>query len=154
MSVSRDHLQLAAEIYFFDTIIQNWDRCAPNPNLLVKGEKFLMIDHGEAFVWATGSEVERDYHPLPWSVGGVENNLGEYQVHPLWPKLHRKKDLIDFRAVADRWEALPDDVFTLIAADMPSCWNKATASRIVNYMAEAVKNVNAIVANIEHNFDR
>lgn len=153
MPVARDHLQLAAEIYFFDTMIQNWDRCAPNPNLLVKGEQFLMIDHGEAFVWATGSDAERDYHPLPWRAGGVENHIGEYEMHPLWPKL-RPKDRVDFFAAAERWRALPEDAFTRIAADMPVCWDAMTAARIVDYMSEAVQNVYAIVANVEHNFDR
>jgi len=153
MSITRDNLQLAAEIYLFDTIIQNWDRCAPNPNLLVKGNKFLMIDHGEAFVTATGSDAERDHQSLPWRVGGVENHVGEYEMHPLWPKLY-PKNRVDFSAAANRWKALPDDAFALIAADMPECWSKVTASRIVAYMTEAMENVNEIVANIEHNFDR
>jgi len=153
MMIARQNLQLAAEIYLFDTIIQNWDRCAPNPNLLVKGDQFLMIDHGEAFVSATGSGAERDHHALPWMVGGVENHVGEYEMHPLWPKL-RPKNRVDFAAAADRWKALPDDVFTLIAADVPGCWNKVTASQIADYMTEAVENVNAIVTNIEHNFKR
>ncbi len=153
MSITRDNLQLAAEIYLFDTIIQNWDRCAPNPNLLVKGEKFLMIDHGEAFVSATGSDGERDHHALPWRVGGIANHVGEYEMHPLWPKLH-PKNRVHFSAAADSWKALPDDVFTLIAADVPDCWSKVAASRIAAYVTEAVENIDAIVANIEHNFDR
>lgn len=153
MSVARDNLQLAAEIYLFDTIVQNWDRCAANPNLLVKGNQFLMIDHGEAFVEATGTDAERDYHAIPWRLGGVENHAGEYEVHPLWPKL-RPKNHVNFAAAAGRWRALPDDTFTLIAADVPECWNKVTASRIAAYTAEAVTMVDAIVANIEHNFDR
>ena len=74
-------------------------------------------------------------------------------MHPLWPKL-RPKNRVDFNAAADRWKALPDDVFTLIAGDVPDCWSKVTVSRIAAYMAEAVENVNAIVANIEYNFDR
>ncbi|MDH2327827.1 ATP-dependent protease ATP-binding subunit [Cereibacter sp. SYSU M97828] len=153
MAVSRDHAQLAAEIYVFDTIIQNWDRSSANPNLLVKGDRFLMIDHGEAFVEATADEAERDYTPVPWTLGGVVNYEGEYEMHPLWSKL-RPKNRVDFVAVADRWKALPDDIFALIAADVPECWSKVTASRIVAYMTEAMENMNEIVANIEHNFDR
>lgn len=153
MAVSRDHAQIAAEIYVFDTIIQNWDRCAANPNLLVKGDRFLMIDHGEAFVEATGSDAEREVTPLPWKLGGVVNHEGEYEMHPLWFKL-RPKNRVDFAAIADRWKALPDDTFALIAADVPYCWSKVTASRIAAYMTEAMENVNDIVANIEHNFDR
>lgn len=153
MTVSRDHAQIAAAIYLFDTIIQNWDRCVANPNLLVKGDKLLMIDHGEAFVEATASDAERELTPLPWTLGGVVNHEGEYEMHPLWPKL-RPKNRINFAEVADRWKALPDDAFDLIAADVPDCWSKVTASRIAAYMTEAMENLNEIVANIEYNFDR
>lgn len=137
MAVSRDHAQLAAEIYLFDTIIQNWDRSAENPNLLVKGHRFLMIDHGEAFAHATTEGSEQDLTPKPWAIGGVVNHhQGEWEMHPLWPKL-RPKSHVDFTAAADRWKALPDDTFALIAADVPDCWNKVTASRIAAYMTEA-----------------
>lgn len=153
MSVSRDNLQLAAEIYLFDTIIQNWDRTVSNPNLLVKGDRLLLIDHGETFVHATGSDGEQELTPRPWLIGGVVNHIGDFETHPLWPKL-RPKNRVDFAAAADRWKALPEDVFTLIAADVPDCWSKSIASRIAAYMAQAVENVDAIVANIEHNFDR
>jgi hypothetical protein len=152
-AVSRGHAHVAAEIYFFDTLIQNWDRCAANPNLLVKGDKFLMIDHGEAFVEATGSEPERDMTPLPWKVGGVVNHAGEYEIHPLWSKL-RPKSRIRFTEVANRWRALPADMFDLIAADVPDCWSKAASLRIAAYLAEAVEKVDKIVANIEYNFER
>lgn len=153
MVLSRDHVQIAAEIYLFDTIIQNWDRCAANPNLLIKGDQFLMIDHGEAFVDATGTDAERELTPRPWALGGVLNHEGEYEMHPLWPKL-RPKNRVDFTAAADRWRALPDDAFTLIAADVPDCWNKAATSKISSYMTEAMESLNAIVANIEQNIDR
>jgi hypothetical protein len=153
MSVTRDNLQLAAEIYLFDTLIENWDRCAPNPNILVKGEQFLMIDHGEAFVSATGSDAERDHHALPWRLGGVKNCVGEFEIHPFWSKLHPKKH-VDFAAAADRWKALPADTFGTIATEMPDCWSSLTASRIVAYMTDAVENIDAVVANIENNFER
>lgn len=153
-TVSRNHVQIAAEIYVFDTIIQNWDRSNGNPNLLVKGDRFLMIDHGEAFVYATGEGSERDMPPKPWLLGGVINHLpGEFDTHPLWTKLH-PKSRVDFGAAADKWKALPDDAFSLIAADVPDCWSKVTASRIADYMTEAMENVNEVIANIEYNFDR
>nr|WP_137111451.1 HipA family kinase [Rhodobacter sp. SY28-1] len=153
MSISRDNVQLSAEIYLFDTIIQNWDRCVPNPNILVKGDRFLMIDHGEAFIAATGTDAERDYHTVPWMLGGVQNHAGEFEAHPLWSKL-RPKNRVDFVAAADRWKHLPNDVFDLIAADVPPCWNQSAASRIVSYLNEAVKKIDAIVANVEQNFER
>lgn len=152
-TVPRDNAQIAAEIYVFDTIIQNWDRCTANPNLLVKGDRFLMIDHGEAFVEATASDAERDLTPLPWTLGGVINHQGEYEMHPLWPRL-RPKNKVSFVAATERWKALPEDTFALIATSVPDCWNRMTASRIAAYLDEAVKNIGAIVANIEHNFDR
>ncbi|MFG6081575.1 HipA family kinase [Paracoccus litorisediminis] len=152
--VPSDRAQIAAAIYMFDTIIQNWDRSNGNPNLLVKGDKFLMIDHGEAFVYATAEGSERDMPPKPWLLGGVINaHLGEWDTHPLWAKL-RPKNHVDFGAAANRWKALPADAFSLIAADVPDCWSKVTASRIAAYMNEAMENLNEIVANIEYNFNR
>lgn len=153
MNVARSELPTAAKIYLFDTIIQNWDRCLPNPNLLAKGEKFLMIDHGEAFVTATGSAAERDHQGVPWALNGVNNHFGEFEMHPLWPKLRPKKH-VDFGAAASCWKALPVDTFALIAADVPDCWDKQAASRIAAYLTDAVENIEAIVRNIEYNFDR
>ena len=152
-SIPRDHAQRAAEIYMFDTIIQNWDRSASNPNLLVKSDDLMMIDHGEAFVEATGSDAERDHTPRPWTVGGVTNHEGQFEMHALWPKL-RPKNRVDFTTAAGRWQALPEDTFDLIASDVPEAWSKPAAARISAYMVEAVENINDIVANIEHNFDR
>jgi hypothetical protein len=149
----RTHAQTAAEIYVFDTIIQNWDRSVENPNLLVKGDKLLMIDHGEAFVEATGADAEREFPPPPWRLGGVVNHEGTYETHPLWPKL-RPKSSIDFLAATDRWKALPEDTFNLMAADVPDCWTTETAMQIAAYLAFAVENVDKILANIEYNFER
>lgn len=151
MSIPRDKLQRASEIYLFDTIIQNWDRCAPNPNLLAQGDEVLMIDHGEAFVSATGTDAERAFHQEPWRLGAIMNSEGEYEVHPLWPKL-RPKTHVDFKLAAERWRALPEDAFALIAASVPDSWSRTTASRIVAYLTKAVENMDAIVANVEQNF--
>lgn len=153
MRISRRRIQGAAEIYLFDTIIQNWDRTAYNPNLLVRGDKLLMIDHGEAFVDATGEDAERDYHPAPWKLGGISNHAGEFDMHALWPKL-RPRNRVDFAAAASIWKALPTDTFNLIASEVPSCWSMARASRIAAYLTEAVENLPKIVGNIEYNFNR
>lgn len=153
MSVPRANVQRAAEIYLFDTITQNWDRAIHNPNLLAKGDKLLMIDHGEAFVEATGTDGERELTPIPWKIGGVTNHEGAFEMHPLWPKL-RPKTAVSFKDAADRWKALPEDCFDLIAADVPECWDRPAAQRIADYLVQAVTHVNEIVANIEHNLAR
>lgn len=149
----RKNLQLAAEIYLFDTVVQNWDRCIPNPNLLVRGDRLLMIDHGETFVSATGTDAERDYQSEPWKLDAIMNHHGDFETHPLWPKL-RPKSQVDFAAAAAKWRALPDDAFELAVRSMPDCWNSAVGMQIAAYLTEAVENMDAIVANIEQNFER
>jgi len=153
ITLPRDAVQQAAEIYLFDTIIQNWDRSVVQPNLLAKGSRLMMIDHGEAFTEATGSELERDFLAPPWRLGALQNAAGadELAQHALWLKL-RPKTQVCFKTAARKWKQLPDDAFTLIAAGVPSCWDGAAARRIAAYLQAAVENIDTVVSNIEHSF--
>lgn len=154
-SVPRNGVQCAAEIYLFDTMIQNWDRSVAQPNLLAKGPNLMMLDHGEAFVEATATSAERDYHGVPWHLGSIRNAEGadEFERHPLWSKL-RPKSHVSFTDAVERWKRLPEDVFDLIAAEVPSCWDSRTAQKIADYLSEAVEKIDKILENIEHNFSR
>lgn len=155
ISLPRDTVQLAAEIYLFDTIIQNWDRSVAQPNLLAKGTRLMMIDHGEAFTEATGSELERDFLRPPWHLGALRNAAGadDLEQHALWLKL-RPKTHVCFESAARKWKELPDDAFALIAASVPHCWDRRAAQRIAAYLEDAVENLDAVVSHIEYSFAR
>ncbi|MEQ9022610.1 MAG: hypothetical protein RLN82_07610, partial [Pseudomonadales bacterium] len=91
MSVRDVQLEMATGIYLFDTMIQNWDRVIPNPNLLIKNDTYGMIDQEESFVDAAGTDEERAITPKPWKEGGVVNDVGEIDEHPLWRGIKRNK---------------------------------------------------------------
>ncbi|WP_299508281.1 HipA family kinase [Cypionkella sp.] len=149
----RNKLALATSIYLFDTVIQNWDRCMPNPNLLQKGDDLLLIDHEEAFVEATGSDAEKDYQKAPWVRGAISNHTGYDLEHPLWRKLHPATQ-VDFQQAAATWKRLPSDAFTLYARDAPACWSSHATFAIADYLSNATQRIDEITALIEYNFSR
>lgn len=155
ITISRDKLQQATEIYLFDTIIQNWDRSVEQPNLLAMGEDLVMIDHGEAFIEATGTDADRAYNRPPWMLDSIRNAAGadDYERHPLWTKL-RPKTQVNFPLAAQKWRALPEDSFDLIAAGVPDCWDRSAAQQIALFLKEAVARLDDILINIEHQLAR
>lgn len=153
ISLPRDSVQQAAEIYLFDTIVQNWDRSVVQPNLLARGSDLMMIDHGEAFTEATGTELDRGYMRPPWHLGALSNASGADDIdrHALWLKL-RPKTQVCFEAAAQKWKELPDDAFTRIAASVPDCWDRQATQRITSYLRDAVENLDTVVSQIKHSF--
>ncbi|ETX10248.1 hypothetical protein OCH239_22305 [Roseivivax halodurans JCM 10272] len=140
--------QLHGSAYLFDTIIQNWDRRIANPNILKMGDNFTLIDHEEAFVSATGTEVDRSAVRLPWEVFGITNFISGDMQHPFWRVLKRSNH-VDFSRAAASWKGLPDDTFSLYAADAPDAWGRATCDSIAGYLSDARSNIDAVVDTIE-----
>lgn len=151
-SLPRSKLPQMVQAYVFDTIIQNWDRCIPNPNILLKGDDFLLIDHEEAFVSATGSDAEQDLNPRPWLIDAIDNHVGEINEHPFWKKL-RPKTQVDFDHSFEVWKSLPEDIYQLYADDIPACWDKTATQSIANYLEHARSEIDQIASNIKHNYE-
>lgn len=149
--VSNAQLEIASEIYFFDTMVQNWDRTIPNPNLLIKNGMYGMIDNEESFVEAAGSDAERDYTPKPWKEGGVDNDTGELEEHPLWQGIKSAPNAT-FEAVLKRCKKLPADrVRGYAEASVFDFWSRDIGRRISAYVLEAIDQVDAIHSQIEAN---
>ncbi|MEI4473346.1 HipA family kinase [Frigidibacter sp. MR17.24] len=141
-----------AEIFLFDTLVDNFDRSEHSPNLLMRGDDFLMIDHGEAFQSAAGAGGHEDLSVKPWLPGRLQNVEG-FDQHIFWPRLSQK-DLPEFEGAAAGWRGLPEGTFAAIAAEIPACWSTATVNRIVDYLSEGVENLAAVLANIEGELQR
>lgn len=151
MSVRDIQLEIATGIYFFDTMIQNWDRVIPNPNLLIKNDSYGMIDQEESFVDAAGTDGERAITPKPWEEGGVENDVGEIDEHPLWRGIKRNKKA-SFGESVQRWKSLPKTKIVGYA-DEPVFdeWSRHVANKITEYLLEAVDNIDAVHMQVEAN---
>ncbi|WP_172332420.1 HipA family kinase [Mangrovicoccus sp. HB161399] len=148
----RAALPTMASIYLFDTLIDNFDRSEHSPNLLLHGDDFLMIDHGEAFQNASGTGGYEDLQGKPWLPAQLQNTAG-FDQHIFWPRL-RHRDMPEFTRAASDWSRLPGDMFAGIAAEIPSCWDRTTVNRITDYLCEGVEYLAAVLANIEEELQR
>ncbi|MFQ6756882.1 HipA family kinase [Cereibacter sphaeroides] len=148
----RSAAPVMAAIYLFDTLIDNFDRSEFSPNLLLRGDDFLMIDHGEAFQGASGTGGHEDLSVRPWLPAQLQNTAG-FDQHIFWPRL-RHKDMPEFARAAEDWNRLPEGTFAAIAAEIPGCWRRETVNRITDYLCEGVENLSAVVANIEEELQR
>lgn len=151
VNVTKNQLEQASEIYFFDTMVQNWDRVMPNPNLLVNGSAYGMIDHEESFISAAGSEIERGGAIRPWEDGGVSNDVGEYLEHPLWRGI-KKHTNANFVKAVECWKSLPVGTLRGYALDdVFDDWSRDVANDIIDYLMEAIEHVDAVHMQIEAN---
>ena len=123
----------------------------PNPNLLVKGDAYGMIDHEEAFVHALGSDADQDFTPIPWREGGVVNDVGGDIEHPLWRGIKRHRHA-SFTTAVDNWKTLPDYLIkSYVNDDVFDTWSRHAANKITDYLLEAVENIDAVHLQIEAN---
>jgi hypothetical protein len=147
--VGKSQVGQACAIYFFDTMIQNWDRCLPNPNLLINGLKYGLIDHDECFTQASGTVLEKEGIQQPWQEDGVSNHVGEWEAHPLWSGI-KHNATSTFHPFVSQWKSLPIATIEGYASD--NSLNGADchiADRIVGYLIEAIEKIDAIHMQIE-----
>lgn len=150
-ALTKKQLNSASEIYFFDTMVQNWDRVRPNPNLLIKNNSYGMIDHEESFVEAAGLDEEKDLTPKPWREGGVINDCGEIDEHPLWQGIKRFKGA-SFGVIVKRWKSLPEARIRGFAKDAVfDDWSRNIADKITDYLLDAIENIDDVQKQIEEN---
>lgn len=106
--------QLAAEIFFFDAIIQNTDRRGDNPNCLVKGDELRIIDHELAF----SHGLILGWIP-PWKMGGF-SSISEPGRHIFGSQLRRRE--FDIGAIKGKWQDLPDQRIAQYEDCIPQAW--------------------------------
>lgn len=150
-TIKKTQLVSASAIYFFDTVIQNWDRSRPNPNLLMKNNDYGMIDNEESFVYAAGLDNEQDYTPIPWKEGGVTNDCGEHDEHPLWQGINSSKNA-SFGTIVKQWKSLSKFRIQKFAEDVVfEHWCNDVGRKISEYILEAIENIDDIHRQIETN---
>ncbi len=110
----------ALAIFAFDAFIENPDRKPSNPNLLVKGDAFRIIDHELAL-----RVIGIFPRPAPW----LEGNLA----HLMAPDGHLfagrlKGSELDLAPVRAAWSGLTDDHLSDYEACLPLQWVDAMAT--------------------------
>jgi hypothetical protein len=128
----------ALKLYLFDTLVENSDRGIQNPNLLMHGSDFKVIDFGHSFQMChQGADANQG--KLPWQNGGILNHYaGAMQHVMLEPAKAAEKQLIDeFKNVLD---GLTDDRIQSYLDCVPQSWGQETALQIVDFLLSARAN--------------
>jgi hypothetical protein len=120
-------MQLAAEIYAFDALIQNPDRKANNPNLLWKGDEIYLIDHELAFsfIFQIGGTAE------PWQVRG---SAGSFLANHVFGR-DLKGRLLDLNRFKGALDALSDSTIETLVDQMPIEWKNDHLSKIRGHLS-------------------
>jgi hypothetical protein len=110
----------ALEIFAFDAFIENDDRRPANPNCLVRGDTFRIIDHELAF--RIGQKLFP--RPEPWTPGYLQR-LIKSDGHLFGAGLKGRK--LEFEPVERAWSAISDNRLAEYLSTLPSEWTEAGA---------------------------
>jgi len=141
--ISEAVLPSAAAVFAFDGIIQNPDRRDGNPNCLVRGDDFRIIDHELAF--AHGLIL---FWKAPWVVGGLQN-FETPGKHIFRAGLKGKQ--IDFSPIRAAWAGLSDAQISAYGTAIPPEWANATKSvaAALQLIKDARDNIDACITEIQ-----
>ncbi|MGR3651251.1 MAG: HipA family kinase, partial [Roseovarius sp.] len=144
--VHRSQRREAALLYLFDTLIENTDRGNGNPNLLVSGFSFKVIDFGHSF--------QRCHHgtdfngsTMPWHNGGIGNHFPGTMQHIMYSSCRgvEAEVLDDFTTSL---EALTDATIEGYIGVVPGEWDQDTACAIIEYLLQARDNANQFIEQV------
>ena len=134
--IRQNQLQSALQLYLFDTITENSDRGCKNPNLLVSGGNFRIIDFGHCFERCHEVGAFKNF-PYPWQ-RILNHNAGNLQ-HVLYQSL-KKSNVLDFLDFTNTFGNLSDDAIEEYVNVVPLDWSQETACKIVDYLLLAREN--------------
>jgi hypothetical protein len=112
---------LALGIFAFDVFTENVDRLVSNPNLLIRGDEFRIIDHELCF----GLRMKLFPRPEPWREGYLEARVAPGGDAHVFGQLLKGDRYIDIPALRPAWESLSDEVLTDYGAMLPPEWSEA-----------------------------
>jgi hypothetical protein len=122
-------IEMAGNIFAFDSLIQNPDRRFDNPNLVVQREDIRIFDHESAFSFLLA--IFPSAHP--WQLG-TESYLDE---HVFFNGLHKRQ--VDWTAFIDALRNLPTDFFVTLRNDLPEEWNATAFDRIEEHITLVIQ---------------
>jgi hypothetical protein len=135
----------ALEVFAFDAYIENDDRrVGPNPNCLVDGPHFRIIDHELAF------RIRQKLFPAPapWRAGYLER-LTAPDGHIFGAKLKGRE--LDFNSVRQAWVAISPERLEEYAASMPREWDGAADAMkaALDHLQEVNRRIEECLAELE-----
>lgn len=133
--VHKGQLDQAAQLYLFDTIVENTDRGRGNTNLLTLGHDFKVIDFGHSFQ-RCHADASYNFSAFPWQPNGIHNHIQGNMQHVLFNGL---KDVTEtmIDSFAMKLANLSDNVIQDYVTIVPQSWGQDCACKIVDYLLDA-----------------
>lgn len=148
MQVKKSEQNAATAIYAFDALVQNPDRQADNPNLLVKDGTFYAIDNEPAFSPLVVPIVGASYHPWEREFLGIASSFAAK--HVFYHQL--KSRIVDIEQFARRLQSLDGAIIDGWIESIPLSWikNSVLPSRIAAYLKASSKHSNEFQNIVEY----
>ncbi|WP_146347129.1 HipA family kinase [Phaeobacter marinintestinus] len=144
--VHKSQRQEAALLYLFDTLIENTDRGNGNPNLLMSGLSFKVIDFGHSFQ-RCHRRATLNGSTMPWCNGGIGNHFPGNMQHIMYPSC-REVDTEVLEDFTSSLEALTDAKIEGYVEVIPQQWDQDTACAIIEYLLQARENANQFIEQV------
>jgi hypothetical protein len=128
-SVKASQFAAAADLFAFDVLLCNPDRRVTNPNLLIRGDDVLAIDHEAAFSFLVdfGLRNQKDL-----GVYCSADKLGFLRDHVFYSELRKKE--IDFSRLDGAAKAIGKEELRQLADDVPGDWRVDRLQLILDYL--------------------
>ena len=141
--VSESMLPSALGAFVFDAVIDNADRKPSNPNCLVAGDRFHLIDHELAFPSTAGLPGWRP----PWQAGAL-NWLDRVDGHLFCRDLRARN--LDFGPLRRRWSEISDNRLLEYRQAVPPEWDAAHSAveEALDRIRNARDNLEGVIAEI------
>jgi hypothetical protein len=136
--LSEEQLPQAINIFAFDMLIQNIDRASQlpgKPNVLIKGNDIVAIDHEKAFSFINALEEIK-----PWDLRGTPFATNHLFYRLLFRHTDSRKT-INFESFAQQLLSLNTEDLRDLLVSAPESWrNDRTIDKIVGHMELAKSN--------------
>ena len=138
----------AADIFAFDTLIQNPDRRAVNPNLWARADKLGVYDHEQAFSFLALPIIGGS--PKPWQAAKQPKSFQFLEQHIFYRSLRGGR--LDFGPFKEKLGRLKDEQIQAYASAVPPAWRSEGdfCDQLVEYLGAARKHREGLLQFIKH----
>ena len=138
----------AADVFAFDTLIQNPDRRAVNPNLWARSDKLGVFDHEQAFSFLARPIIGGA--PKPWQAAKQSKSFQFLEQHLFYRSLRGGR--LDLGPFKEKLGRMTDGQIQGYADAVPAAWRSQSdfCDQVVEYLAEARKHRETLIQFIKH----
>jgi len=138
----------AAVVFAFDTLVQNPDRRAINPNLWARSDTIGVFDHEQSFMFLYTTILGDP--PRPWAVADQAGGFRFLEQHVFYPEL--RGGVVDLDGFEERLGKLTKGRIAGYFKAVPKEWRSGhdLCEMIAAYLGEARKERAKLIAFLKH----